>query len=67
MTAFGISYLISPRFCHRFVGYLEEEAVKTYTKCLQVSLEVVILINFPIKWHLVTEHLQNVLSRDQGL
>ena len=22
-------YLISPRFCHRFVGYLEEEAVKT--------------------------------------
>lgn len=24
-------YLISPRMCHRFVGYLEEEAVKTYT------------------------------------
>ncbi|KAL4228363.1 hypothetical protein ACF0H5_011411 [Mactra antiquata] len=32
---FSISYLISPKFCHRFVGYLEEEAVKTYTKCLQ--------------------------------
>eukprot|EP00347_Sterkiella_histriomuscorum_P006841 403351227 len=24
-------YLISPRFCHRFVGYLEEEAVHTYS------------------------------------
>lgn len=28
------SYLFSPRTCHRFVGYLEEEAVYTYTKCL---------------------------------
>jgi hypothetical protein len=26
-----ISYLISPKTCHRFVGYLEEEAVFTYT------------------------------------
>ena len=26
-----IAYLISPRTVHRFVGYLEEEAVKTYT------------------------------------
>uniref|UniRef100_A0A0G4GF82 Alternative oxidase n=1 Tax=Chromera velia CCMP2878 TaxID=1169474 RepID=A0A0G4GF82_9ALVE len=25
-------YLLSPSFCHSFVGYLEEEAVKTYTK-----------------------------------
>uniref|UniRef100_K3WC90 Alternative oxidase n=1 Tax=Globisporangium ultimum (strain ATCC 200006 / CBS 805.95 / DAOM BR144) TaxID=431595 RepID=K3WC90_GLOUD len=32
---FFISYLISPRTCHRFVGYLEEEAVKTYTGLLQ--------------------------------
>lgn len=32
---FGLLYLISPRFCHRFVGYLEEEAVKTYTHLLQ--------------------------------
>jgi len=31
---FFISYLLSPKFCHRLVGYLEEEAVKTYTKCL---------------------------------
>lgn len=28
-------YLISPTFSHRFVGYLEEEAVHTYTKCLE--------------------------------
>lgn len=32
---FFVSYLISPRYCHRMVGYLEEEAVKTYTKCLE--------------------------------
>ncbi|KAJ3269974.1 hypothetical protein HDV01_000780, partial [Terramyces sp. JEL0728] len=31
MNGFFLAYLISPRFCHRFVGYLEEEAVKTYT------------------------------------
>jgi ubiquinol oxidase len=29
-----ICYLISPRTCHRFVGYLEEEAVITYTRAL---------------------------------
>lgn len=33
-NAFFVGYLCSPRFCHRFVGYLEEEAVKTYTKCI---------------------------------
>ncbi len=27
-------YLLSPRLCHRFVGYLEEEAVHTYTRCI---------------------------------
>ena len=32
---FWISYLLSPKFCHRLVGYLEEEAVVTYTKMLQ--------------------------------
>jgi hypothetical protein len=31
---FFVSYLISPRTCHRFVGYLEEEAIKTYTGLL---------------------------------
>ena len=25
----SLAYLISPRFCHRFVGFLEEEAVRT--------------------------------------
>ncbi|KAI8767461.1 alternative oxidase, mitochondrial [Biomphalaria glabrata] len=35
VTMFGVSYIISPKFCHRFVGYLEEEAVKTYSKCLE--------------------------------
>jgi hypothetical protein len=29
------AYLISPRTCHRFVGYLEEEAVLTYTRIIQ--------------------------------
>jgi len=31
---FFIAYLMSPRTCHRFVGYLEEEAVVTYKRCL---------------------------------
>ncbi|KAF8964210.1 mitochondrial alternative oxidase [Flammula alnicola] len=31
---FFLSYLISPRICHRFVGHLEEEAVVTYTRCI---------------------------------
>ena len=35
VTMFSLAYLISPRFCHRFVGYLEEEAVVTYTKCIK--------------------------------
>ncbi len=38
VTMFWIAYAISPRFCHRFVGYLEEEAVSTYTHCLKVRL-----------------------------
>jgi len=29
-----LAYLISPRGCHSFVGYLEEEAVRTYTKAI---------------------------------
>ncbi|KAG6890785.1 hypothetical protein C0995_003215 [Termitomyces sp. Mi166 len=32
---FFLSYMVSPKTCHRFVGYLEEEAVLTYTKCIQ--------------------------------
>ena len=30
-----LSYLISPGTCHRFVGYLEEEAVVTYTHAIE--------------------------------
>ncbi|SLM39956.1 alternative oxidase [Lasallia pustulata] len=33
-NAMFFSYLISPRTCHRFVGYLEEEAVITYTRAI---------------------------------
>lgn len=29
------AYLLSPKTCHAFVGYLEEEAVKTYTHALK--------------------------------
>jgi len=32
---FSLAYLISPHFCHRFVGYLEEQAVITYTHILE--------------------------------
>ncbi|KDR82729.1 hypothetical protein GALMADRAFT_238234 [Galerina marginata CBS 339.88] len=31
---FFLSYLLSPRASHRFVAYLEEEAVLTYTRCI---------------------------------
>lgn len=30
-----LAYLVSPKTCHSLVGYLEEEAVKTYTHCLE--------------------------------
>jgi len=32
---FFFSYIVSPATCHRFVGYLEEEAVITYTRCIE--------------------------------
>ncbi|KAF5094459.1 hypothetical protein D0Z03_002085 [Geotrichum reessii] len=32
---FFVSYLLFPRVCHRFVGYLEEEAIVTYTRCIE--------------------------------
>ncbi|CAG8132793.1 unnamed protein product [Penicillium salamii] len=34
-SGFSIAYLISPQICHRFVGYLEEEAVITYSKAIR--------------------------------
>lgn len=36
LASYGIAYLFAPKFCHRFVGYLEEEAVKTYTHVLEL-------------------------------
>lgn len=33
-NGFFLAYLMSPRICHRFVGYLEEEAVLTYTRVI---------------------------------
>jgi hypothetical protein len=35
VNGFSLAYLLSPHFCHRFVGYLEEEAVVTYSKLLK--------------------------------
>ena len=34
-NALFVTYLISPKITHRFVGYLEEEAVHTYTRCIR--------------------------------
>jgi len=34
-AGFTLAYLISPHFCHRFVGYLEEQAVITYSDILE--------------------------------
>ena len=34
-SAFFLAYISSQRICHRFVGYLEEEAVITYTKAIK--------------------------------
>jgi len=33
-SGFLLAYMISPKFCHRFVGYVEEEACATYTKII---------------------------------
>ncbi|CAG7921473.1 unnamed protein product [Penicillium olsonii] len=34
-SGFSLAYLVSPQICHRFVGYLEEEAVITYSKAIR--------------------------------
>lgn len=34
-NSFLLLYIISSKTAHRMVGYLEEEAVKTYTHCLE--------------------------------
>jgi len=33
-NAFFLTYLFSPKVAHKFVGALEEEAVRTYTHCI---------------------------------
>ncbi len=35
ISGYGLIYLLSPTTAHRFVGYLEEEAVKTYTQIIK--------------------------------
>mmetsp|Transcript_1575 Transcript_1575/g.2184 ORF Transcript_1575/g.2184 Transcript_1575/m.2184 type:complete len:207 (+) Transcript_1575:72-692(+) len=34
-NAYFLAYMITPASCHRYVGYLEEEAVHTYTVLLE--------------------------------
>mmetsp|Transcript_32745 Transcript_32745/g.23673 ORF Transcript_32745/g.23673 Transcript_32745/m.23673 type:complete len:108 (-) Transcript_32745:286-609(-) len=34
MNAYFFAYLVCPKLCHRFVGFLEEEAVYTYSVIL---------------------------------
>lgn len=38
-NAFFSFYLIAPKACHRFVGYIEEEAVHTYTGAINLLRE----------------------------
>ncbi|EER32846.1 alternative oxidase 1, mitochondrial precursor [Candida tropicalis MYA-3404] len=45
-NVFFFLYLLNPRYCHRFVGYLEEEAVRTYTHLLEELKEPGKLPNF---------------------
>jgi Alternative oxidase len=33
-SLFLAAYIVAPKFCHRFVGYIEEEACSTYTKII---------------------------------
>lgn len=35
VSLWSIMYFFFPRVCHRIVGYLEEEAVKTYTTIIE--------------------------------
>lgn len=36
VALFAVMYMFFPRVSHRVVGYLEEEAVKTYTHMIEV-------------------------------
>lgn len=35
VNGFFLAYILSPKYCHRFVGKLEEEAVITYSLAIQ--------------------------------
>lgn len=68
-NAFFLCYLINPRYCHRFVGYLEEEAVSTYTHLLEEvdmgKLKEFDNIQIPtISWHYWPELNENSSFRD---
>ncbi|KAJ1272607.1 hypothetical protein BS78_06G216000 [Paspalum vaginatum] len=45
-NAYFVGYLLSPKFAHRVVGYLEEEAVYSYTEYLE-DLEAGVIDNTP--------------------
>ncbi|GJN41333.1 hypothetical protein PR202_gn00693 [Eleusine coracana subsp. coracana] len=45
-NAYFVGYLVSPKFAHRVVGYLEEEAVHSYTEYLK-DLEAGVIENTP--------------------
>lgn len=44
---FFLGYIVNPKICHAFVGYLEEEAVKTYTHLLQEIDEGKVWVDTP--------------------
>lgn len=35
VNGYFVAYMLAPKACHRFVGYLEEEATLTYTKAIK--------------------------------
>lgn len=45
-NAYFVAYLVSPKLAHRIVGYLEEEAVNSYTEFL-IDLEKGLVQNTP--------------------
>lgn len=42
---FFLLYLVAPRFCHSFVGFLEEEAVHTYSTLLKGTVLTVVRVS----------------------
>ncbi|KAL9658604.1 hypothetical protein ABK040_006141 [Willaertia magna] len=57
---YSMAYMLNPRFCHRLVGYLEEEAVNAYSEFLEAidkgEIKNVAAPDFAIKyWNLPPE------------